>query len=163
MGANLDSVGSYTIHEIHPMPTSEPLRPIAPVWKGLMANSSVLIPIMILLTIQNQREAPIPAWLWALGLLAGACLMSLAFKRLGTWAEAHGWIYFRPAKRRGLGAGTLLDLDILWGTPKNQVEQVRMAREAMAEGRQQNGEGGDPSVTGRTSRPGLPASKTSQR
>lgn len=124
-----------------------------------MLGPSLLVPALLIQAFQHQRNTPLPTWLWVMGMLAGVSLMVVAFGRLGAWAETRGWIYFRTAKTSGLGAGTLLDLDILWGTPRHQVEQVRLAREAGTEGQQQPGAGEDPPMPKNGSSPRHPSQR----
>lgn len=95
----------------------------------------------------------LPAWAWVL-LAAGGALLLYGLHRLALWAEARGWIYYRQARGGGAGAGILLDLDILMGKPKSQVELIRKLRENAREDQAREApEGEDPAPPRYTGKP----------
>jgi len=78
------------------------------------------------------------SWWWLLP--AAAALYGL--HRLADWAEARGWIYYRKARGGGAMAGILQDIET---HVQPKVVHVRKAREALTEGRREDGDpGGGP-------------------
>lgn len=118
-------------------------------WLCLFATWCGLLLFIVFSGLKAHTNLQYPMWVTsalALGLIP---LVLLVGHKLGMLAESRGWIYYRHPRTTGLGAGTVLDLEI-WVSGRNaSVEHVRHVREGLTEGKEQPGESGDSPESGK--------------
>lgn len=120
-----------------------PHFPIPRFWLGLFAAWCGLLLFIVFSALKAQTHIPHPVWVTSVLALGLIPLVLLVGHKLGMAADSPGWIYYRHPRTTGLGAGTVVDLEI-WVSGRNtHVEQVRHAREGLTEGKEHPGESGD--------------------